>query len=68
MGRKTTDSSGHAPSLWPTEVEQTELEDYMNRLLGARVATDPPTELDWVAEALAASWPTVLAEADATPC
>ena len=66
MGRKTTDSSKQ--TLWPTEAEQTELEDYMNRLLASHGATDAPSELAWVAEALEASWPAVLAEADTTPC
>ena len=65
MGRKTTDSSKQ--TLWPSEAEQTELEDYMNRLLASHGASEPPTELAWVAEALDASWPAVLAEADATP-
>ena len=70
MGRKTTDTSGQrrSASLWQTEAEQTELADYMNRLLASRAAAEPPTELAWVAEALEASWPAVLAEADATPC
>ncbi len=68
MGRKITDLSKQTASLWPNEVEQTELEEYMNRRLASVHATEPPTELAWVAEALETSWPAVLTEADATPC
>jgi hypothetical protein len=64
MGRRTTDSSKQ--TLWPTEGEQTELEEYMNRRLASAHSAEPPAELAWVADALEASWPAILAEADAT--
>lgn len=61
---RTTNADVEPIGLWtPLEAEQLELEAYVNARLG--LADSGPEEPAWVAEALAASWPRTLAEAQA---
>ncbi len=57
-------------AFWPLEAASSELEDYVtSRLrrpsLGEFSNDDSPIEPAWFREAFAASWPVILAEADA---
>ena len=69
MAWKPANHAAQGPTIWgPIEAEQIELEDYMNQLLAARVAAEPPFEHEWLREALEESWPRVLSEVDAAVC
>jgi hypothetical protein len=59
-----------SPAFWPLEAEPSELEEYVSsRVRGPYPiplwTDDVPVEPGWVREAMEASWPRVLAEADA---
>ena len=69
MARKPANHVAQGSTIWgPIEAEQIELEDYMNHLLAARAAAEPPVEHEWLRDALEDSWPRVLAEVDAAIC
>jgi hypothetical protein len=69
MARKVKPPPG-SPAFWPLEADPSELESYVrSRVRGPEPDDAPrddfPTEPAWFREAFDASWPRVLAEADA---
>ena len=70
MARKTKMPAG-SPAFWPLEADPSELQDYVNSRVrgpGRDAASDDgsPIEPAWFREAFDASWPRVLADADAS--
>ena len=58
-----------SPAFWLLEAEPSELQEYVTSRVNGSMGDDPswdelPIEPAWVREAMAASWPRILAEAD----
>ena len=69
---RTTPDAASIPAPWVSlEADQLELEAYVTARLGIDRDDDvsvSPVEPDWMDEAISATWPVVLAEAEMARC